>query len=46
MKMFDHLLTNLTVVVNYELLCDMEIVMGLMCVLPMLKALQRLNKFA
>jgi hypothetical protein len=46
MKMFDHLLTNLIVSINYELLCNVEIVMGLMCVLAMLKAMQSLNKFA
>jgi hypothetical protein len=46
MKMFDHLLTNLIVSINYELLCNVEIVMGLMCVLAMLKAMQSLNKLA
>ncbi len=29
---------------NYELLCDVEIVMGLTCVLLMLEAVQSLNK--
>jgi hypothetical protein len=46
MKMFDHLPTNLIVAIKYEVLCDVEIVMGLMCVLPMLKVVQSLNKFA
>jgi hypothetical protein len=46
MKMFDHLLTNLIATINYELLSDVEIVMGLTCVLLMLKAVQSLNKFA
>jgi hypothetical protein len=29
---------------NYELLCDVEIVMGLTCVLPTLEVMQSLNK--
>jgi hypothetical protein len=37
MKMFEDLLTNPIVATNYELLCDVEIVMGLTCVLPMLE---------
>ncbi len=37
MKMFEDLPTNLVVAINYELFCDVEIVMGLTCVLPMLE---------
>jgi hypothetical protein len=46
MKMFEDLLTNPIVATNYELLCDVEIVMGLTCVLPMLEVVQSLNKLA
>ncbi len=31
---------------NYELLCNVEITMGLTCVLPMLEAIQSLSKLA
>jgi hypothetical protein len=31
---------------NYELLCNVEIAMGLICVLPMLEAIQRLSNLA
>jgi hypothetical protein len=31
---------------NYELLCNVEIVMGLTCVLPMLEAIQSSSKVA
>jgi hypothetical protein len=44
--MFDRFFINLIAAINYELLCDVEIVMGLMCVLSMLKEVQSLNKFA
>jgi hypothetical protein len=38
MKMFKDLPTNHVATINYELLCDMEKMMGLTCVLPMLEA--------
>jgi hypothetical protein len=31
---------------NYELLCDLETLLGLTCVLPLLEAMQALSKFA
>lgn len=31
---------------NYELLCNVEIAMGLTCVLPMLEAIQSLSNLA
>ncbi len=37
---------NEYVVTNYELLCDIETIMGLTCLLPMLEALQGLSKYA
>jgi hypothetical protein len=37
MKMFEDLLTNPIVATNYELLCDVETIMRLTCVLPMLE---------
>jgi hypothetical protein len=46
MKMFEDLPINHVVATNYELLCDVEIVMGLTCVLPMLEEVQNLNKLA
>jgi hypothetical protein len=46
MKMSKDLLTNLVVATNYESLCDVETMMGLTCVLPMLEAVQSLNKLA
>jgi hypothetical protein len=39
-------ITNEFVIVNYELLCDIETVMGLTCLLPMLETLQGLSKYA
>jgi hypothetical protein len=30
---------------NYELLCDLETLLGLACVLPLLEAMQGLSKF-
>ncbi len=36
---------NESTTANYELLCDIETVMGLTCLLPMLEALQGLNKY-
>jgi hypothetical protein len=46
MKMFKDLATNHVVATNYELVCDVETMMGLTCVLPMLKVVQSLNKLA
>ncbi len=46
MKMFKDLLINSIAATNYELICDVEIMMGLMCVLLMLEVMQSLNKFA
>jgi hypothetical protein len=43
-KMNDDATNNATISTNYELLCDVEIVMGLMCVLPMLEIMHNLNK--
>jgi len=31
---------------NYELLCDIEMLLGLACILPCLKTMQGLSKFA
>jgi hypothetical protein len=33
-----------TTTTNYELLCDVETMMGLPCVMPMLEAMQSLSK--
>jgi hypothetical protein len=38
-------ITNPIVVINYELLCDVEIMMGLIFVLPLLNVTQNLDKF-
>jgi hypothetical protein len=46
MKMSKDLPTNHVVATNYELLCDVETMMGLTCVLPMLEAMQNLNNLA
>jgi hypothetical protein len=43
-KMRDDSTSNIDARNNYELLCDVEIVMGLTCVLLMLEAVQSLNK--
>jgi hypothetical protein len=43
-KMSDDATNNATISSNYELLCDVEIVMGLMCVLLMLEVVHNLNK--
>jgi hypothetical protein len=40
------LIMQLLILKFYKLLCDVEIVMGLTCVLPMLEVVQSLNKFA
>jgi hypothetical protein len=45
-RMVEDAIINEFVVANYELLCDIEILMGLTCLLPMLEALQGLNKYA
>jgi len=44
--MFDDLPINPITATNYELLCDVETIMGLTCVLLMLEAMQSLNKLA
>jgi hypothetical protein len=31
---------------NFEYICDIEVIMGLMCIMPMLKALLAFIKFA
>jgi hypothetical protein len=46
MKMSKDLPANPIVATNYELFCDVKIVMGLTCVLPMFKEVQNLNKLA
>jgi hypothetical protein len=38
-KMSDDAISNATINTNYELLCDVETIMGLTCVLPMLEAM-------
>jgi hypothetical protein len=43
-KMNDDATNNAITNINYELLCDVEIVMGLTCVLPMLEVVHNLNK--
>ncbi len=43
-KMYEDLPTNHVVTNNYELLCDVETIMRLTCVLPMLEVVQNLNK--
>jgi hypothetical protein len=45
-KMSDDAASNAATNINYELLCDVEIVMGLTFVLPMLEAMQYLSKLA
>jgi hypothetical protein len=46
MEMSKNLPTNPIVATNYELLCDVETMIGLTCVLPMLEVVQSLNKLA
>jgi hypothetical protein len=46
MKMSKGLPTNLVIAINYELLCDVERMMGLTYVLPMLEIVQNLSKLA
>jgi hypothetical protein len=43
--MNDDVITTPNVRVNYELLCDVKTIMGLIYVLPMLETTQNLNKF-
>jgi hypothetical protein len=38
-KMNDDFVNNVNVKTNYEFLCDVETIMGLACVLPMLEAM-------
>jgi hypothetical protein len=38
-KMAKDAVTNESATANYELLCDIEIVLGFICLLPMLEAL-------
>jgi hypothetical protein len=45
-KMNDDAINTPNARINYELLWDVEIVMGLTCVLLMLKAIHGLNKLA
>jgi len=44
--MYDDFITNLVATSNYELLCDVKIVMGLTYVLSMLEAIQISEKIA
>jgi len=44
-KMTDFVASNEAANTNYELLCDVETVMGLTYVLPMLEVVQNLSKF-
>jgi hypothetical protein len=44
MKMFEDISINHVVATNYELFCDVETMMGLTCVLPMLEVMQSLSK--
>ncbi len=45
-KMNDEVTNTPNAKINYEFLWDMEIVMGLTCVLPMLETVHSLNKLA
>lgn len=45
-KMNDDVINTPNARINYELLWNVEIVMGLICVLPMLEAVYSLNKLA
>jgi hypothetical protein len=46
MNVFNDLAINIIVITNYEHLCDVEIVIGLPCVMSMLEGIQSLNKLA
>jgi hypothetical protein len=45
-KMSDDVASNATININYELLCDVEAIMGLTCVLLMLETMHSLSKLA
>ncbi len=45
-KMNDDVVSNEVINNNYELLYDVETILGLTCVLPMLEAMQSLSKLA
>jgi hypothetical protein len=45
-KMAQDFTTNKFAVVNYELLCDVDTIMGFICVILMLEFVQILNKYA
>jgi hypothetical protein len=45
-KMAQDSTTNKFVVVNYELLCDVDAIMGFICVILMLEFVQILSKYA
>ncbi len=44
-KLAKHVIVIESAIVNYELLCDIEIVLGFTCLLPMLEALHGLSKY-
>jgi hypothetical protein len=44
--MSDDVANNVIANTNYDVLCDVETIMGLMCVLPMLEVVQSLSKLA
>jgi ubiquinone/menaquinone biosynthesis C-methylase UbiE len=44
-KMVENVVVNESVAANYELLCYIETIVGLTCLLLMLEALQDLNKY-
>lgn len=46
MNISNYLPINLVVTTNYELLCDVETTMVLVCTLPMLEVVQSLSKLA
>jgi hypothetical protein len=41
-KMNDDVVNNIASNINYEFMCDVETIMGLMCLLPMLETMQGL----
>jgi hypothetical protein len=45
-KMVNDSLGNASAKNNYELLCDCDTILGLICVLPMMEAMQNLSKMA
>ncbi len=44
--MFDEQTSHDTTKIGLELLCDVEVLLGLTCIIPMLKLVQRSSKFA